>query len=503
MTLAFVAVASLLLLASPTQAAQPANQAVVLVSGINSPQPFSTPVPGCAGQEGSIFGPFVAPSLKQQGFNVYTVPENKGSQTFPPCGGTPPASAYIDVTEGIDVNGQALANFLAYLNQTFGITEVQLVTHSFGAIWSRSAITQSGAYTANVKIDSLITLGGPHTGSFVADIAMDVVGAQCSSIRNPVERLACKFFQTLVNDAVQYYGAEAISETTAAFIGDWNPDQQIQSCPVTPIAGTFFDLGPLDPLLNSYYVPNDGLVGLGSAAANNAPGAYEPPSIPGLQPVSKFDVIHGHESYFSWFAPNNLLNQADIVARIAQALNQAPTQSCNVQPAPPPPPPPTPPSPQVVTPTDITSVSGGGTLPKPRRGDVVLVSSRSKVRCGKRLVKGRPFIRSRKYEVIVGPRCPKRLRVSGGRVIHLRPVKGKKVSVTAEGNEVQIKVSGRGQRERVTAEVLIGKKWKRLPLSKNGKGKLPSGDNSVPVRVTIIGPGGSRTVAVVIVRTNG
>lgn len=484
-------------------AAQPANQAVVLVSGLNSPTPFTTPDPSCAGKEGDVWGTLIAPQLKQQGFNVYTAPASKGGQTFTPCGGSPPPSAYIDATQGIDQNGQALASFLAYLNQTFGVTDVQIVAHSYGGLWSRSAFSQNSPYSASLRIDSLTTLGSPQTGSFAADLAQFMVGASCDKVPTRIARLACELFQNLVERDVQYLGPEAVEELTSTYIGAWNPSQEIGSCPVTPIAGTFVDLGQtIDNLLGSYYLPNDGLVGLGSAAYTTAPKPYSPPSIPGLQPVASFDVVHG--SALSFLSQNNLLNQQAIVDRIVQALNQGSTANCVKNPLPPPPPPPTPPpappSNNTVAPTQIVAPSGG-TLPKPRRGDVILVSAHSKVRCGRRLIDSRPLVRSRQYEVIVQPRCPRRLKVSGGRATLLRHAKGKQVRVREDGGEVQITVRGRGQHERIRAEAQDGKKWKRLHLSRSGKAKLPTGDSSVPVRVTILGPGGSHSVAVFIVRT--
>lgn len=67
---------------------------------------------------------------------------------------------------------------------------MQIVAHSDGGLWSRSAITQDDAYQG-VEIRSLTTLGTPHTGSFLADLAISVKDGKCD-LSNRIERDICE-----------------------------------------------------------------------------------------------------------------------------------------------------------------------------------------------------------------------------------------------------------------------------------------------------------------------
>jgi len=168
---------------------------VVLVSGFTTSTPFSTPDPSCAGQEGDTWSLSVAPALKAAGYPVFTAPEGPNSDgnapgnAPSPCVGpgqqAPPPDVTVNTGGEADKNGQRLGQFLAFLNQDYGVTDVQLVGHSDGGIWSRSAITQTTNYPG-VTITSLTTLGTPHEGSFVADLALGIGGLDCQSGGNGV-----------------------------------------------------------------------------------------------------------------------------------------------------------------------------------------------------------------------------------------------------------------------------------------------------------------------------
>jgi triacylglycerol lipase len=78
----------------------------------------------------------------------------------------------IDSNGDVDANGLAPARFLAFLQQSYGVANVQLVGHSDGGLWSRSALTQSHG---GPSILSLTTIGTPYTG-YVADVASVFAG---------------------------------------------------------------------------------------------------------------------------------------------------------------------------------------------------------------------------------------------------------------------------------------------------------------------------------------
>ena len=146
---------------------------MVLVSGFTTSTPFSTPAANCAGMEGDTWSISVAPALKAAGYQVFTAPEGPNSDGSAPgnapspCVGpgqqAPPPDVTVNTGGDVDDNGQFLGQFLAFLNQDFGVTDVQLVGHSDGGIWSRSAINQPANYPG-VTITSLTTLGTPHEG---------------------------------------------------------------------------------------------------------------------------------------------------------------------------------------------------------------------------------------------------------------------------------------------------------------------------------------------------
>ncbi len=58
----------------------------------------------------------------------------------------PDGSMVIDSNGETDANGAALAELIAFLRDSYGVTNVHLVGHSDGGLWSRAGITQNAAY---------------------------------------------------------------------------------------------------------------------------------------------------------------------------------------------------------------------------------------------------------------------------------------------------------------------------------------------------------------------
>src|SRR5262249_19078088 len=161
-----------------------------------------------------------------------------------------------------------------------------LVGHSDGGLWSRAAITQQSNYPG-VTVTSLTTLGTPHTGSFIADIAEDTDHGKCNA-RNPILQAVCLSLHKVVQLVIADLGPEATTELTGDSLTPWNREQRMGSCPVTGIAGTFFNF-PLPPsVLPTYYNPSDGLVGQASALAQSSKTIWGTP-IP-APPIPNFQV---------------------------------------------------------------------------------------------------------------------------------------------------------------------------------------------------------------------
>ena len=237
-------------------------------------------------REGPTWGPpgIVARDLKAAGLNVYTAPIANGGGAPPaPCTGgqaTPPQSAVIDSNGDVNANGAALAGFIAFLRDNYGVTSVQLVGHSDGGLWSRSALTQDGAY-GGVAIPSLTTLGTPHTGSFAADLGVYLNNGQCDTTGWIQD--VCEVFQSLLDKVLAGIGPVAVEQLTSGFLATWNPQQRIGGCPVTGYAGTYEDFSYL-PF--TYLNPSDGVVGQASAlntAASGLTGPIPAAPIPGFK----------------------------------------------------------------------------------------------------------------------------------------------------------------------------------------------------------------------------
>ena len=495
------ALACLVVVLGASEARAQPSEAVVLVSGLNSPTPFSAPTPACAGKEGDTWG-FVAPRLKAQGFTVYTAPARKGSTGIAPCGGNPPDSAYVDAAGDLDANGRALDAFLAYLKTTFGVANARIVAHSFGGLWSRSAITQSAPAASQAQIQSLTTLGSPHTGAFSADVAEGIASYDCSALPTRDELLACLAFKVAAQVEVDQLGPVAVSELTRSYVGQWNPDQRIGGCTVTPVAGTFVSFGSIvDAIVGAYTLPADGLVGRGSASAKVAPTGYEPPSIPGLAAVTTFPVVHS--STLGFLSAKNLLNQPTIVARVASALGQPVTSACA--------------APtvartsaersfaEIVPLRAVELPSRRGRLPASAAGDLILTRGGARISCEGKRLRGRTLLaapESATAEAIVTPKCAKPLAVSGGgTALGYRSDRRRSVALKFSGRNLTLRVRGRKAGDRLEAEFRDLKRWRKLTISSSGRAVLPSSTrDAVGVRLKLTDKRGEPVIGHTVVR---
>ncbi|HST38695.1 MAG TPA: hypothetical protein VLK58_04265 [Conexibacter sp.] len=509
--LACLAAAVIALAAAPSLAtAAPApGSAVVFVSGFTTTTPFTSSAPQCAGQEGPTWSaPTGAPALlRAAGYAVFTAPIGNHGETAAPCVApgqpVPSSSATIDSNGDVDANGQALLTFLSFLRTSYGITSVQLVGHSDGGLWSRSAFTQYPTATAPTPtVRSLTTLGTPHTGSFAADLAEYVHGGQCDT--TGIEQEICQLLLPVLDDLIANLGDDAVKELSSSYLAGWNRQQSI-GCPVTVVAGTYVSLPSwIGWAVPSYYFPDDGVVGEASGL-NESSWSLTVQRIPAapFQTVDggAYPVVHSGTLSSLLGTPNTLTNYAAIAtavqASIASPPGSAPCAGGSSGPA------------AAAAATAAAKASSGtvrtrfATLLAPDRSgrfaarprDVALLPARAGIRCGSRSLTAVPLLGSRRLRVAVLPRCRGGIVVRGGRALIVRPDgAARSLEVGWNGATVRAAVRGRGLRE-VRIETKRGGRWRPLPRSGRALLPLTPAGARVPVRAIARDADGRRFVA--------
>jgi hypothetical protein len=484
--------------------------AVVLVSGYSSGSSFTTPDPACEGHEGVTWsnpdGP--AAALRAVGYDVFTAPVEPGSDPLAPCapGGAPvpPASDSIDSFGDNDANGAALAGFLSFLRDDYGVERVQLIAHSDGGNWSRAALTQDDAFTG-LDVRSLTTLGTPYTGSMIADLGTELRNGRCD-FTNRSDQELCESLLDIIRLIYAQIGPTAVEQLTHTYLERWNREQSIGSCPVTTIAGTGVDI---DAIPFSYYNPSDGLVGEASALARSA---YElptfetipAPDIPNLQFGGTFPVVHTEA--LSFLSPANLLNTPAISSKVTDivAATAAGGPLCNA--------PATARSPAAgvedrdTVPFQLTrSVGAGGRLGLTKPDDVAVTGRGVELRCDGQEVPQLPLLNQRRIRLALPGTCEGPLRVAGGSArggaaggaLLFRSHPTNELAIVRDGRKLRVRVRGpkvRGLRLKLRRDGDV----RRLQVHK-GKVKLPAGDGSATlIAVAKARPGDHRVAATLV-----
>jgi len=491
--------------AASAAAAPSYPEAVVLVSGFDTETPFTTPDPACNGKEGEAWDAptGIAGRLKAAGKQVFTAPIHQSdSNGLPPCnpeGPAPPLSDYVDSNGELDANGQALAGLLAFLRDEYGVRTVHLVAHSDGGLWSRSAISQDAPY-AGLSVLSLTTLGTPHTGSFVADLAIETEGGKCD-FEEPLLQTVCRAVRFSVEVIIDDIGQTATEELTNDYLATWNPRQTIGSCPVTGIAGTYVQV----PYVHfSYYEPDDGLVGEASALNRSA---YDlklheilPAPIPSFRAGGAYPVVHG--SSMSRLSGNTLLNTQEISEKVTQVVSEASPSgpACNVavsasasaarSPAAR--------SPQRLPLSRLIVAGRRGRLPVPNREDAAIVRAGARLTCGSRPVKTAPLLGDRRLGIGHLFGCHRRLRVRGGgrnprrAALLIRRRSRGGAFLRLRGDRIHLRVRGvRPASIRVLASGRGG--WRPVRLDRRGWGTLSHRAKRTALRVRVAPRSGGRT----------
>jgi hypothetical protein len=266
---------------------RPASQAVVIVSGGDATSPFTTPDQACAtGLAAGNTDTALREFMLKQGYTVYTSPamagrgqvvDQTGFGAFGVCPVTLPENMTVDSTGSIDLAGEHLARFLNYLHSEKGVTDVDLVGHSMGGLYSRSAIRVLSTTNSPIHVHSLTTIGTPWQGSYLSDYANGIV-----PLTDCLGDNFCETAMKGMKDEVTRLMAGSGREVNQAFLmgkNGWNVYQSgvLDNIPVTLIGGKKFS-GPEKPgtKANPAVWPNDGLVALQSALAKDVEDSVLP-----------------------------------------------------------------------------------------------------------------------------------------------------------------------------------------------------------------------------------
>ena len=267
--------------ASTTAGAAP-KQAVVIVSGGDAVSPFTTPEQACAtGLAAGNTDTALREYLLKQGRQVYTSPamnargpvvEQDGFGAFGGCPVVLPEWMTVNSTADIDLAGVHLGRFLQYLQETYGITDVDLVGHSMGGLFSRAAIRDLSVTNSTIHIDSLTTIGTPWQGSLLADFASGAIGLDVCQGATFCEKSLEAFKERTAQ--VQIGASQEVTDHYLDGTSGWEAFQAgvLDNIPVTLIGGRYFDSVAGD----ARYWPNDGIVALSSALAVAVPSSVLP-----------------------------------------------------------------------------------------------------------------------------------------------------------------------------------------------------------------------------------
>ena len=272
------------------------SRAVVLVSGVLSHSPFTTPDAACTtGFAAGNSDTYLREFLLDAGFAVYTAPQRVGDgavvesdDTFVgPFGSCPPplpAEMTVDTTAPVSQSGLRLHAFVTHLHDAYGITDIDLVGHSMGGPLSRALIGEIDRAGGPVKVHSLTTVGSPWETPMVAKPTVaDDPHSACDGLE------VCELFVDEIENARPAIepliaelstGYEAWAESLAGTLDD---------IPVTLIAGSYFTKDDGDPAI----WPNDGAIQLVAATAANVSDRILPDRTVHVLPLTHSPFVSG------------------------------------------------------------------------------------------------------------------------------------------------------------------------------------------------------------------
>jgi triacylglycerol lipase len=248
------------------------NKAVVIVSGGAAVSPFTTPSNACkTGYPAGSTDSFMREYLIAKGYRVFTSPAMAGygpvvdeagedAGPFGQCPKALPDSMTVNSVGDIQLAGVHLANFVKYLGRRYGVKQVDFVSHSMGGLYSRSAIKYLQQTGSKIKVRSLTTLGTPWEGApFANRTDPNDLYSGCDG------QEICKYLLDVFAASAPVIFAE-LTRTQVALLNEYNSGV-LSKVPVTLIAGNAFTKQGGNPRV----WPNDGIVDVPSALAQNVP----------------------------------------------------------------------------------------------------------------------------------------------------------------------------------------------------------------------------------------
>ncbi len=252
------------------------DRAVVLVSGLATQSPFTTPTQACrSGTPAGVSDSALRAGLLQANRNVFTAPTQIGSSqvtsapglgAFSDCPTALPTSMTINTVDRLDAGGTNLARFIEYLHQTYGVKDVDLVGHSMGGLFATAALSRLKAESSPVTVRSLSTLSAPWTGVFAADYAAGQLKTKACRSQPMCTKILTDYKQLATEEGPRGAAIQVTSQFLAGPTG-WVARQKsaLRDVPVTLIGGDYFRKSPG----NAGVWPNDTLVALASAHATS------------------------------------------------------------------------------------------------------------------------------------------------------------------------------------------------------------------------------------------
>jgi pimeloyl-ACP methyl ester carboxylesterase len=309
------------------------SRAVVIMSGGGAVSPFTTPTEACSDEEGFLSAGNSDTALRDyllaQGKQVYTAPamvpwgtvaepDPTSFAPFKDCPIVLPESMTVMSAGDIDASGEKFARFLSYLNTEYGVTDVDLVGHSNGGLYSRAAIRILKQTDSPVAVRSLTMLGTPNNGS--------VPGSYTWGEFTKDDCLGNAFCESF-NDAWLKYAEQGDlglnREDTFKYLDGppgWNNAQvgYLDGIPVTLLAGTYFTAEGGDPRMWPY----DGITSRYSAWAEGVSDEVIPWRTCWEAPLTH-SVFVSDAAGLPW--DTGITWAAVALARVNQAIDEADT----------------------------------------------------------------------------------------------------------------------------------------------------------------------------------
>jgi dienelactone hydrolase len=185
---------------------------VVIVPGLDMAVPGMSPSSGgCAGQGslGSLCQAYV-----DQGFNVYI-----------PSTNTTGNGTVINSAGNVATNASALSGYVSNIESQNNGADVSAVGYSMGGLMIVDAVRDNG-----MAVNSVVTIGSPLDGSFVADGLTAAANQTCFS-------LGCMAVSAGAQLAINQAGPDAIASLTSSDRAAENSGQGPLGVPVATIAG--------------------------------------------------------------------------------------------------------------------------------------------------------------------------------------------------------------------------------------------------------------------------